>query len=83
MFNALLRRYGLKPYRYRRQHRQTVMVMVSRGFVNETLWPEFEAIAAELRLYLDEVTERVMRETLEASGGEADEVANPPQLGEG
>ncbi len=31
MFVALLRRYGLRPYRYRRQRYTTVMVRVSKG----------------------------------------------------
>ncbi len=83
VFNALLRRYGLKPYRYYRQHRQTVMVKVSRRFVDETLWPEFEAISNELRVYLDAVTERVIKESLDASGSDAEEVADPAQLGSG
>lgn len=83
VFNALLRRYGLRPYRYPRQHRQTVMVKVSKRFMDETLWPEFEALSAELHQYLAEVTQRVIRETLDASGGEADEVAGTPLLGGG
>ena len=31
LFVALLRRYGLRPYRYRRQRLTTVMVRVSRS----------------------------------------------------
>jgi hypothetical protein len=83
VFNALLRRYGLRPYRYARQHRQTVMVKVSRSFVNETLWPQFQALSTELHTYLREVTDRVIHEALDASSGEADEVAGTPQLGGG
>lgn len=83
VFNALLRRYGLRPYRYRRQHQQTVMVRVSKRFVDETLWPQFEAIDRELRGFLHDVTNRVIREALDASTGEADEVAGTPQLGGG
>jgi hypothetical protein len=83
VFNALLRRYGLRPYRYSRQHRQTIMVKVSKRFVNETLWPEYQAIGAELRSYLEEVTQRVIKETLDASTSEADEVATSPLLGGG
>lgn len=75
VFNALARRYGLRPFRRRGQHQQTVMLKVSKRFVNETLWPEYLAIAAELRKYLDDITARVIRETLDASTGEADEVA--------
>ena len=34
LFVALCRRYGLKPYRYHRQRRTTVMVRVPNGFVD-------------------------------------------------
>ena len=80
VFNALARRYGLKPFRRYGQHRQTVMLKVSKRFVDETLWPEFTAINDELHKYLHEVTERVIREALDASTSEADEV---PALGSG
>ncbi len=62
LFNALLRRYGLRPYRYARQRRTTVMVRVPRLFVEETLWPEFLELSQVLKTYLDEMTERVIRE---------------------
>lgn len=75
VFNALARRYGLKPYRDWGQHRQTVMLKVSKSFVSQTLWPEFDAINQELHKYLHEVTDRVIREALDASTGEADEIA--------
>ena len=42
VFMALLRRYGLKPYRYHAQRYTTVMVQVPKRFVDETLWPEFQ-----------------------------------------
>jgi hypothetical protein len=41
LFLALCRRYGLAPYRYHRQRRNTVMVRAPKGFINEVLWPEF------------------------------------------
>ncbi|WP_247466531.1 hypothetical protein [Bradyrhizobium sp. 137] len=41
LFLALCRRYGLRPFRYRRQRRNTVMVRASRGFVDKILLPEF------------------------------------------
>jgi hypothetical protein len=74
VFNALVRRYGLKPYRRRGQHQQTVMLKVSKKFVDQTLWPEFTALSGELRKYLHAVTDRVIREALDASTSEADEV---------
>ena len=39
LFSALCRRYGLEPYRYKRQRYTTVMVRVPKSFVDQTLWP--------------------------------------------
>ncbi len=74
LFTALLRRYELRPYRYRRQRRNTVMVRVPRSFVEETLWPEFLELSKVLQTYLDEVTERVISSAIhQAKDGEVDE----------
>src|SRR5689334_18025402 len=64
LFLALLRRYELKPYRYRGQRRTTVMVKVPKPFVDETLWPEFQQIDATMRTYLEEVTDRVIADVI-------------------
>jgi hypothetical protein len=64
LFIALLRRYGLKPYRYPGQRRNTVMVRVTATFVNETLWPEFQEFYKSLRAHLEEVTNRVIAEAI-------------------
>ena len=65
LFIALCRRYGLKPFRYRRQRRNTVMVRVPQGFVDQVLWPEFVELDRALQSYLHEVTMRVIREEIE------------------
>ena len=70
----------LKPYRYPGQRYTTVVVRVSKRFVDETLWPEFQQLSATLRGYLDEVTERVVREVLHGDSSEAEEVAAPRRL---
>jgi hypothetical protein len=70
---ALMRRYGIRPYRYAGQRHTTVMASVSRGFVEQTLWPEFVELDEVLRRYLEETTERVIREGLEADSSEAEE----------
>jgi tRNA nucleotidyltransferase (CCA-adding enzyme) len=80
LFVALLRRHGINPYRYRGQRRTTVMVRVPRRFVDETLWPEFEKLSATLRTFLDDITERVIRESVFADDSEAEEVAEPRAL---
>jgi hypothetical protein len=70
LFIALLRRYGLKPYRYARQRHTTVMVRVPRSFVNETLWPEFLELSETLRSYLAEITDRVISEGIHRDEGD-------------
>lgn len=69
---ALMRRYEIRPYRYAGQRHTTVMARVSRGFVEETLWPEFLELDAVLRRYLEETTERVIREGLDSDMSEAE-----------
>ncbi|MDA1274297.1 MAG: hypothetical protein O2960_09635 [Verrucomicrobia bacterium] len=64
LFVALLRRYNIRPYRYARQRYTTVMARVSTSFVDETLWPQFVQLDQTLAKYLDEVTDRVIGESL-------------------
>jgi len=81
LFVALLRRYELQPYRYRNQRRQTVMVKVSERFVEETLWPEFTAIEATMRAHLNQVTQRVIAQSIHGDCSEASVVAELPVVG--
>lgn len=74
VFVALLRRYEIKPYRYHRQRHTTVMAQLSKKFVDETLWPEFQDISKTLTDYLSEVTDRVIAEVLDQESTEADVV---------
>jgi hypothetical protein len=59
---ALLRRYGIRPFRYSRQRHTTVMAVVPKTFVDETLWPEFQELNKTLRTYLDEVTAQIIKD---------------------
>ena len=79
LFVALLRRYGIRPYRYYRQRHTTVMADVPARFVDETLWPEFEELDETLRGYLEEITNRVISEVVCTDSSEAevrDDAAN-------
>ncbi len=80
LFVALSRRYGLKPYRYPRQRRTTVMLKVPERFINETLWPEFQELNQVLVDYLSQVTERIIREEVFSQTSEAQEVDEPQRL---
>jgi hypothetical protein len=78
LFVALLRRYGVTPYRYRRQRRTTVMARLSRSFVDDTLWPEFLELQGTLSAYFDALTDRVIEQALEVKAGEAEERGEEP-----
>ncbi len=56
------------------------MARVPRGFVHETLWPEFQEIPVTLHNYLSEVTERVVSEVICRDNSETDVFDDPPQL---
>ena len=74
LFVALLRRYGVRPYRYHRQRHNTVMARVSRSFVDSTLWPEFEALDTALKEHLDRVTESIIADAIANDTSEAEEI---------
>jgi len=76
LFLALARRYGLRPYRYLRQKRTTVMLKVPPSFVDDVLWPEFVEINAALTEYLMAVTQKIIAEEVYGETADADEVAD-------
>ncbi len=77
---ALLRRYGIHPYRYHGQRHTTVMARVSKRFVDQTLWPEFREFSDMLQCYLADVTDRVVQQVIHQDSSEAEVVDKPKQL---
>lgn len=75
LFTALCRRYKLRPYRYPRQRYTTVVVRAPRTFIDNTLWPEYVQLKAALDSYLNEATERIIREEVFGDAEEAEERA--------
>jgi len=80
LFTALCRRYGLRPFRYIRMHRQTVIVRAPASFVNRTLWPEFEELSDALSTHLLDITNRIIREEVFATNEEAEEIPETARL---
>ncbi len=80
LFLALCRRYGLTPYRRYRQRYSTVQVVAPKTFQEQTLWPEYRALAKELATHFDEITSRVVREAIHGDVSEADENDGPKGL---
>ena len=74
LLTAVLRRYDIKPYRYYRQRYTTVMAKVSKSFVNETLWPEFQELDKELVAHLDATAEEIINAAVYQDSSEAEEI---------
>ena len=80
LFIALCRRYGLKPYRYPRQRRTTVMVRAPKSFFDAVIWRQFSEVHADLQAYLEETTAKVIRDSIHADMRDAETVAEPLAL---
>ena len=80
LFIALCRRYGLRPYRYPRMHRQTVLVRAPSSFMQTMLWPEFEELSDALTAHLLEITEKIIREEVHEATQDAEEIDEPRRL---
>jgi hypothetical protein len=83
LFIALCRRYGLRPFRYRRMHRQSIVLRVPQSFLDQVLWPEFAQINAALTDYLADITDKVIRAEVFREAGEAEEVPEPARPARG
>ncbi len=68
LFLALLRRYGLRSYRRKGQHRQTLLVRMPPSLAEDFLWPEFEELNGLLQQHLYEVTTSLIEREIHAEG---------------
>ena len=60
LFVAICHKYNLKPDRYYRQKHTTVMVRISKRFLDKTVWPEYLKYAKILEELVDEITTEVI-----------------------
>ncbi|MDB6036939.1 MAG: hypothetical protein JWM99_780 [Verrucomicrobiales bacterium] len=74
---SLLRRYQIRPYRYAGQRYTTIMACVPSRFVNEILWPEFQQLNQTLAAFLNEVTDRVIAQGIDADTAEVEMAPKP------
>ena len=81
LFIALCRRYGIRPFRYRRMHMQTVVVKAPRSFFDRVLWPEFTDLSSALTAYLSEITQKLIQEEVYAGTQDVEEIDEPRRLG--
>lgn len=80
---ALARRYGLEPYRYRRQRWTTLLIRAPESFLKEVFLPEYDRMVDVLHEHLIDLTKRVVAEALNGDQSEPGEREEPQTLGPG
>lgn len=78
LFIALCRKHGIKPYRYPRQRRTTVVVRAPRTLLDDVLMPEFGRLQHELTHYFSETVDHLIATAMKSDGD--DDVPEQGQL---
>ncbi len=56
VFHAVVKRYGLTAYRYRKQRKSTILVRCSKQFMHELLWPIYAELSNGLHVRFTQLT---------------------------
>ncbi|WP_292294887.1 hypothetical protein [Marivita sp.] len=78
IFVALCRKHGVRPYRYPRQRRTTVMVRVRQASFERTVASEFRTLYREVTAYFDETVNHLIADAMKSDGD--DETLEQRQL---
>ncbi|MBU2361093.1 MAG: hypothetical protein KKB02_19520 [Alphaproteobacteria bacterium] len=70
IFVALCRKHDIKPYRYPRQRRTTVMVRVHQSSFESTVGEEFRTLHQELTAYFGDMVEHLIADVMKADGND-------------
>jgi hypothetical protein len=68
LFVAVCRKHGLRPYRYPRQRRTTVMVRVRPKAFEQTIAVEFQMLHRELTGYFGEMVNHLIANVMRSDG---------------
>ena len=79
IFVALCRKHGVKPYRYTRQRRTTVMVKVQKSWFEQTVMAEFATLHGELVAYFQDTVDHLIADAMKSDGDDAN--LESPQIG--
>ncbi len=65
---AVCRKHGLRPFRYARQRRTTVMVRARERYFDRVVWAEFSRLQTELELYFEDVADHLITRAIGSDG---------------
>jgi hypothetical protein len=79
LFIALCRKAGVRPYRYARQRRTTVMVRVRKSEFERTVMAEFNTLHRALTGAFGEIVDHLIADAMQGDGDDA--TLDQPQIG--
>ena len=71
LFVAVCRKHGLRPFRYARQRRTTVMVRARERHFYRVVWAEFSHLQTELEFYFQDVTDHLITRAMGSDGDDS------------
>lgn len=71
LFVAVCRKHGVRPYRYRRQRRTSVVVHTVERHFNRVVWPEYSRLQTELESYFEDVTDHLITRVMGSDGDDS------------
>ena len=71
LFVAVYRKHGVRPYRYRRQRRTSVVVRAREREFNRVVWPEYSSLQTELESYFEDVTDHLITRVMGSAGDDS------------
>jgi len=71
LFVALCRKHGVRPYRYPRQRRTTIMVRARKSAFDATIGAEFQTLQGALSLYFEEIVDDLITNAMRSDGEDA------------
>lgn len=71
LFVAVCRKHGIRPYRYRRQRRTSVVVSARKREFNRVVWPEYSRLQTELESYFEDVTDHLVSRVMGSDGDDS------------
>ena len=71
LFVAVCRKHGVRPYRYRRQRRTSVVVRAREREFNRVVWPEYGRLQTELESYFEDVTDHLVSRVMGSDGDDS------------
>ena len=71
LFVAVCRKHDLRPYRFPRQRRTTVMVRAPQSRFDAVVWREFSGLHTELEIYFGETVDHLIQTAMKSDGDDS------------